>query len=187
MNVIFFFDFANYCFAAFISAKLVVIVDGLPHLDNNCVITKRGRRTSDINRSYLLVHHAAVGPKDATMKLGLIAICLFLLASSGIVSSSPISPSVNDRIYHPSHHPIPPRPTRSTRTRTRTHTRTRTRTTTHATTTTHYETPTPTTEVTIPYMPTTFDSAVCSAYPEICRNAGLNESARTAAAKPNEL
>ncbi|PJF17339.1 hypothetical protein PSACC_02813 [Paramicrosporidium saccamoebae] len=37
-------------------------------------------------------------------------------------------------------------------------------------------TPTPTTTpitVTIPYKPTTFDAAVCSAYPELCINAGL--------------
>lgn len=35
-------------------------------------------------------------------------------------------------------------------------------------------TPTPTlTTVPLPYLPTTFDSAVCAAYPEICYNAGL--------------
>jgi hypothetical protein len=37
-------------------------------------------------------------------------------------------------------------------------------------TTTPTNTPT---SVTIPYKPTTFDAAVCSAYPELCTNAGI--------------
>ena len=178
MNSIFFF-FIFFCQLLLLLrvylGKLLVIVDGLPYLDSNCAITKRGSRTFDVNRQYLLVHHAVVGTKDATMKLDLIANCLFLLASSGIVSSSSIVPSMESL----PHHPITPRPARPTHTRTRT--------TTYATTTTYYETPTPTTEVSIPYMPTTFDSAICSAYPEICRNAGLSDSAITATAKPNKL
>jgi hypothetical protein len=33
--------------------------------------------------------------------------------------------------------------------------------------------PTPTTEPTLPNQPTTFDPSICSAYPELCRNAGI--------------
>ena len=33
--------------------------------------------------------------------------------------------------------------------------------------------PTPTTKPTLPNQPTTFDPSICSAYPELCRNAGI--------------